>query len=198
MAWFWLIAGPNGSGKTTLVQRGVLQNALPSLPRVALNADAVTALLVQAGVARDTANLGAARLIDAMAAETVAQGLAVLVETVLSSDKYLPLVETARVAGLRTGLLFVTVDAADRNLLRVHSRARTGGHDVPPDKVLARRARSHANFWRFADAMDLALLFDNSSPGHPVLVATRSAGSWNVYASDRLPDLAPELRRRAG
>jgi len=52
VAWFWLIAGPNGSGKTTLVQRGVLQSALPSLPLVALNADAVTALLVQAGVAR--------------------------------------------------------------------------------------------------------------------------------------------------
>ena len=51
---------------------------------------------------------------------------------------------------------------------------------------------------RFAGQSDLVLVFDNSQIAQPVLVATCTGGRWALLAPERLPDLEPELRRRAG
>ncbi|MBB5685837.1 hypothetical protein [Sphingobium boeckii] len=47
-------------------------------------------------------------------------------------------------------------------LERIAFRVAKGGHDVPTDKVIARRARSLAQLPWFLDHADLADIFDNS------------------------------------
>ncbi len=105
-----LVAGPNGSGKSTVVD-AYIQQRFPLWPK--LNADRVARALAeaeeeQASTAAPAQILEAARLID-----TTAQCLALLhepfvLETVLSSDKYRPLVSAARRAGLIFRLVYVT------------------------------------------------------------------------------------------
>src|SRR4029077_923134 len=69
----------------------------------------------------------------------IARGGSVGVETVLSSDKYRPLVETVlRRAGL-VGLVYVALRSPAISRERVAARVRKGGHGVPEDKLPLRR-----------------------------------------------------------
>jgi len=181
------VAGPNGSGKTTFLKRGSLHAIISGLPPQSLSSDVVTATLVQAGVETTTANLGAANLIDDMLKKTVDQGRSVIVETVLSSDKYLKLVQNAKQAGTRIGLIFVTLQDDVDHSQRVKQRVEQGGHDVPVDKIAARRTKSHANLFVFSEYTEVTIVFDNSNLGDPVLVAERKNSTWILHDINSAP-----------
>ena len=123
----------------------------------------------------------------------ITAGASFMVETVLSSDKFKAKVTRAISAGFRFGLVFVTVDAVDMNIARVSDRVAKGGHDVPADRVAARRLRSHAAFGWFAHAAHMGFLFDNTV--RPVLVAEKpdGAAAWTVHDASRHPDLTGQL-----
>jgi len=123
-----------------------------------------------------------------------------LVETVLSSDKFRPRVTEAVAAGFRLGLVFVTLRAASLHVARVADRVIEGGHDVPTDRVLARRTRSHAAFGWFAARAHRGLLIDNTggpdlTADGPTLVAEKPDGKqgWLVHRPDLHPDLTAAL-----
>lgn len=123
-----------------------------------------------------------------------------LVETVLSSDKFRPRVTEAIAAGFRFGLVFVTLRAAALHVARVADRVIEGGHDVPTDRVLARRIRAHAAFGWFAARAHRGLLIDNTGgPGlasdGPILVAEKPDGQqeWLVHRPDLQSDLTATL-----
>ncbi len=123
-----------------------------------------------------------------------------LVETVLSSDKFRPRVTEALAGGFRLGLVFVTLRAAALHVARVADRVVEGGHDVPADRVLARRVRSHAAFGWFASRAHRGLLIDNTggpdlAADGPILVAEKPHGpqGWQVYRPDLCPDLTASL-----
>ena len=123
-----------------------------------------------------------------------------LVETVLSSDKFRARVSAARVAGFRFGLIFITLRAPALHVARVADRVVEGGHDVPTDRVLARRTRSHAAFGWFAAHARRGLLIDNTGgpvlpTDGPVLVAekTEDQSRWHVHHPDLHPDLTASL-----
>jgi predicted ABC-type ATPase len=123
-----------------------------------------------------------------------------LVETVLSSDKFRPRVTAAMAEGFRFGLVFVTLRAAALHVARVADRVVEGGHDVPTDRVLARRVRSHAAFEWFAAQAHRGLLIDNTggpdrARDGPILVAEKPDGQpgWQVHRPDLHPDLTAAL-----
>lgn len=123
-----------------------------------------------------------------------------LVETVLSSDKFRARVTEALARGFRIGLVFVTLRAAALHVARIADRVIDGGHDVPEDRVLARRVRSHAAFGWFAARAHRGLLIDNTggpdlAADGPILVAEKSDGqqAWQVYRPDLYPDLTAAL-----
>ena len=87
MPAFVIVAGPNGSGKTTLVRSGVLASVL-GVPDVSLNADDVARELAGGGQPTEQQSLRAARITDNRLDVEIAAGRSVIVETVLSSDKY--------------------------------------------------------------------------------------------------------------
>ena len=102
MPWFWIVAGPNGAGKTTLVEKGLVQ-AITGPDLTALNADVRTRALLAADSLMPDANLRAAIEIDGRVGECIEQRVDVMVETVLSSDKYLDDVDRALALGTRSG-----------------------------------------------------------------------------------------------
>jgi len=190
-----IVAGPNGSGKTTLVRQGVLA-AFLHVPPVSINPDDVAHELAGHNAPSPQQTLQAAQLCDERLDAEIAAGRSVTVETVLSSDKLKRRVEAARAARFDIALVYVTVRDGALNVARVEQRHAQGGHDVPPERVLSRRARSHVLFEWFAQRADLMLVFDNTST--PVYAAGKAQGVWDLPDIDRLPDdLAASIRELA-
>ena len=68
----------------------------------------------------------------------------------------------AKAAGFRTYLYYVATDSAAINADRVAERYALGGHDVLPDKIVARYVRSLANLPDAMPHLSRAFFFDNS------------------------------------
>jgi len=178
------------------VRQGVLSRVL-KLPTTSLNADDLALELAGGQLPTPAQSLHAAQLCDDRLDAEIAAGRSVMVETVLSSDKLMRRVEAAQSAGYRFSLVYVTLHDGALNVARVAQRHAGGGHAVPPERVLDRRARSHAHFGWFAQRGDLVLVFDNTSA--PVYAAGKADSAWDLAAVDRLPpDLAMTIRRLAG
>ncbi len=103
------------------------------------------------------------------------------VETVLSSPKYRRLVEKAHKHGFEVRLIYIYVDSVKRQLERIQYRVAKGGHDVPADKVAARRDRSFEQLEWFFEQADLAWVFDNSL-SEPRLVARKEPGQITIQS----------------
>jgi predicted ABC-type ATPase len=191
-----IVAGPNGSGKTTLVRTGVLASLL-KVPALSINADDLARNMASGGQPSDEQALLAAQISDARLDAEIAARRSVVVETVLSSDKFKGRVAAARAAGFDIVLVYVSVKLPELNIARVANRLLQGGHAVPLDRILARRARSHAMFAWFAREADQVFVFDNSTTV-PAIAAFKGRGAWTLCSLDLLPpELADILREIA-
>lgn len=155
-----------------------------------LNPDRIASDWVRDGRYPDfaTANKAAADHVEAECDRLIAAGQSAMVETVLSSDKYVERLAVAKRAGMRIGLIYVVLQSPEIAIARVTARVAAGGHDVPTDKVAARWRRSLDNLPRFFREADVALVFDNSDPsGAPRLLVFKAGDkvdvsglSWNL------------------
>ena len=84
-------------------------------------------------------------------------------ETVMSAPDKVELLAQARRRGYRTYLYFVATDSPNINISRVAYRVKSGGHDVPPDKITTRYYRSLALLWEAVKHANRAYIFDNST-----------------------------------
>ena len=128
MPTLYVVAGPNGCGKSTLTRTTWFRGL------EVIDPDAI---------ARDTkaANPGqAAREALRRRPAAVAAGRTLVVETTLAGSGVLRLMETARRAGYRIVLHYVSVNSPDQALIRIRNRVVLGGYDVPESDVLRRRA----------------------------------------------------------
>ena len=186
-AEFVLVAGPNGSGKSTVADI-YIQARFPEWPK--LNADRVALSLAEEDAeARGSVKLAlqAARLVDTEASCLVELREPFVLETVLSSDKYCPLVPAARRAGLIFRLVYITTADPEVNVDRVRVRVLRGGHDVPVDKIHERWHRSMDTYlpW-FAARADRLVVIDNSGEA-PKAVALRHLGGVLELHDDTHP-----------
>jgi predicted ABC-type ATPase len=188
LPWFWIVAGPNGAGKTTLVEKGIIQ-AIVGHDLVTLNADVRTRELLAADPLMPDANLHAAIETDARVAACIEQHVDVLVETVLSSDKYLDDIERARTLGYQVGMIYVGLGSSRDAVRRVALRHARGGHDVPPDKVVSRWSRSIAMLGRMANKLDRLFVFDNTRQEGPRLIALGIGRQLTLLEAGRIPEI---------
>jgi len=193
MPRFWIVAGPNGSGKSTLVDSGAVDSLLGA-GLALLNADVRTRELLDADPTIPNANLRAAIEIDAQVAAHIEAGTDFLVETVLSSDKYIDDIERALRLGFQVGLIYVCLRTPADSIRRVALRREEGGHDVPPERIVAQWARSIAMLGRIAPRMHRLYVFDNSDPSGPVLIASGTGGRVMFHAPGRIPEIDAVLR----
>ena len=154
-----------------------------------LNADVRTRELLAADPLLTDANLRAAIEIDAQLAARIEQRVDVLVETVLSSDKYLDDVERALALGYQVGMIYIGLASPADSLRRVALRHERGGHDVPRDRVVSRWSRSIAILGRMVDKVDRLFVFDNTRPEGPRLIALKVAGHVTLLEAGRIPEI---------
>ncbi len=177
----WVIAGPNGAGKTTFCGAGEFRAKLDQVRF--FNPDEVTLVRLRAlgCAAFADAPLDTLRATTIQAADEVFEsltravesGAAVGIETVLSTDKYKPLVERVRELGGRVYLVYVSLASPALSLERVRRRVSLGGHNVPAEKLNERWHKSLGNLPWFASAADVFWVFDNSDSSRtaPMLLA---------------------------
>lgn len=171
----WIVAGPNGSGKSSLYNRTDIEGWGGSV--WIINPDLLTAKIVdhEEAPAQD-ANLAAVQRIEAWLEASINTYQTIGVETVLSSPKYLRIVDLAHAKGFVVRMLYVVLDSVDLQYRRVEIRVKTGGHDVPRDKIAARRRRSFEQLAAFYDRLDDLFIFNNSA-AEPGFVASKAGGT---------------------
>lgn len=84
------------------------------------------------------------------------------IETVFSDARKLDFLAKAKQGGYRVYLYFVATDNPEINVGRVKSRADTGGHDVPEEKIRSRYQKTLALLPKIVELSDRAYLFDNT------------------------------------
>ncbi len=171
--WLWLLAGPDGSGKSTLAS----SDAFTRLTRTPESPGAPTYLCpdqVAAALRSERAELTstqawrmAAERTDAEVTRLVREGRPMVVETILSTTKYEPVVEEARSRGFLVGLAYIFLQRPSMHMERVAQRVGLGGHDVGGEKVIERWVRSLGTLPWFAERADYFTLWDNSVFGGP-------------------------------
>jgi predicted ABC-type ATPase len=170
---FWIVAGPNGSGKSTAYGHGSVAGLDGSV--WIINPDLLTARLAEAeGLEMMAANLAAVQRIEAWLDASIEVHQTIGVETVLSSSKYRRLVEKALAHDFEICFVYVYLHTIEMQIERIRARVAKGGHDVPTDKIIARRARSFEQMPWFFWAADMAWVFDNSGEV-PKLMAQQMA-----------------------
>jgi predicted ABC-type ATPase len=119
----------------------------------------------------------------------------VLVETVLSSDKYLDDIARARTLGFQVGMIYVGLASSRDAVRRVALRHARGGHDVPPDKVVSRWSRSIAMLGRMVGKLDRMFVFDNTQAEGPRLIALGIGRQMTLLEPGRIPEIDAVLSR---
>ena len=181
----WIVAGPNGCGKSTIYARSDVAEFDGSVWIV--NPDLLTKRLqVDGKLDLGTANLEAVKRIEAWLDASIDVHQTIGVETVLSTSKYRRLVTKARERHFDVRFIYIYVDSLELQLERIRLRVAKGGHDVPAEKVAARRDRSFAElpwfFWR----SNQAWIFDNSG-AEPKIVARKETERHATISGSLIP-----------
>jgi hypothetical protein len=108
--------------------------------------------------------------------------------------------QKCRAAGFEIIVLFVTTISAAINVARIAGRVRSGGHNVPEDRIVSRYERSMTLLPRIVEESDRAFVYENSGE-EPVIFAFLNnsflpmAQPLPIYLQERLLTLLS--RRRA-
>jgi predicted ABC-type ATPase len=178
--WFILVGGINGAGKSTFAQSQpvleVLRGEVGSEIEI-INPDLVTRQLAKEmpEAPERVLNLAAAEFCEARVRSALEERkTSISIETVLSTDKYKPIIRLARRRGYAVLFVYVLLPSVSVAIARVAHRVKKGGHNVPARKVRSRWKRSLANVAWFWGCADRAFVFDNGSKT-PILVAQRDS-----------------------
>lgn len=183
----WVVAGPNGAGKSTLVNTLLRRYLAHKIPFV--NPDDIAAELDLKN--RDTPAVQRRAGVQAIKDRNdhLANGRSFGIETTLSGNSTLNLMEKARAAGYRVKLVYVGIDDPDLSVGRVAARVGTGGHNVPADDALRRYPASLANLPKALLLADKSWVFDNTQESGRRLVLSRQ-GEKVRKVSRTLPEWA--------
>lgn len=154
-----VFAEPNGSGKSTLVLE-IADRGMDLGEQI--NPDIIAATLTGEYGARVRE---AQSIADARRDACLAEKRSFSFETVMSHPSKLEIMRAARDAGFSVTLYFVGVEDPSINIDRVALRVAQGGHDVPPDRVVARYGRTMKLLASAIGIAHRAVIFDNSSIG---------------------------------
>jgi predicted ABC-type ATPase len=190
-----IIAGPNGCGKSTIASSPSAKKLLGNAKII--NPDTFTAdVLARGWQDRDAANLHAVVLAELAAWRAVAENQSVAIETVLSTDKYLPLVAAAVQRGFLIALIYIALPNVDFAIARVKTRVQIGGHDVPESKIRERWPRSIARFVEFMSHCSEVVLFSNAGMEPKVVGLREAGGQFELKDLAELPEITTMLRAR--
>jgi len=155
----YVIAGPNGAGKTTF--------AMWYLPRVTDCVEFVNADSIARGLSplnEQMAQIKAGRLFLNRIREMESCRKSFAFETTLSGRWYGLFLKDLIKSGYRIELNYLWIPSAEFSARRVAARVEDGGHDIPPDAIARRYAKSMHNLSSlYLPLVDYAAVWDNSN-----------------------------------
>lgn len=190
MPRIFLIGGPNGAGKTT--------SAMSLLPagfdcEEYVNADAIAAGL--SPFRPQSVTYEAARLMLERVRSLAEHLRDFAFETTMASRSFVPFLRQCRSRGYFVHLLFLWLNSPDLAVMRVTSRVKSGGHDVPEDTVRRRYVSGVGNFLNlYIPLADGWTCYDNSA-GTPLLVARGGKGEPIQVSNPSVWDAVREVAR---
>lgn len=192
-----ILGGVNGSGKSTLAVRPETTALFGGLSTI--NPDEYTKVeRARHRISLLAANLIAVNRTELDAWRAVAEHRSVALETVLSSEKYLALVDAALARKFEFHLYYVGLPSLRFSIDRVRARKAAGGHGVPAGKLRERWPKSLDNFVRFLDRAHEVVLFSNAG-FEPRVVGSKRRGEGFVLADrDELPEITRRLESQVG
>ena len=163
-----VLGGPNGAGKSTAAPR-LLRGSLRVEEFV--NADTLAQGL-SAFRPQDVA-LEAGRITLARLDSLESQRKSFAFESTLASHAVVRRLRRLKKRGYSVHVVYLWLPTVDLALARVAERVRTGGHDVPADRVRRRFDRGRRNFFTlYRPLADTWRLYDASAITGPRLAAT--------------------------
>ena len=144
----FVFAGPNGSGKSTLT-------GMTDVLGDYINADDIQRVLF-------CDNLTAAQQAEKQRKACIAAKKDFTFETVLSTDRNLDLLKSAKESGYFIRCCYVITSNPAINISRVTSRVEDGGHGVPEDKIISRYYKSRSLLPEFVKVCDIINIYDNT------------------------------------
>ncbi|MBQ7405032.1 MAG: zeta toxin family protein [Candidatus Methanomethylophilaceae archaeon] len=167
MPRLYVIVGPNGSGKSSIITNLNLDSVCKSI----INPDNFARRLSDIDDEVERYIL-AMRECEVLRERLLTSGVDFGFETVGSRDDKLEFMSEAREKGYSIILIFVTTSDPDINVSRVAERVRTGGHDVPEEKIRSRYERTMSRLKSYLALSDEAIVIDNSGD-QPVTIVTK-------------------------
>jgi predicted ABC-type ATPase len=151
-----VIAGPNGAGKSTLTEHYIFKNIYIINPDVIAKEQSLS--VIEAG-----------KIAIEQRKEMFKNRQSFAIETTLTGNGEIRLMEEAKKQGYKINLAYVGIDDASLSNKRVLGRVLKGGHDVPKDDILRRYDRSINNLPKAFELADRAYVFDNSTQKRSLL-----------------------------
>lgn len=172
-----VFAGPNGSGKSTITSKITIIGQYT-------NADLIEREL-------HMTSEEAAKNVEVTREMLLANGADFTMETVLSTERYLNLMDRARDAGYYVSCIYVLTCDPEINVSRVIQRAKKGYQAfIDPDKVRIRYKRGLKLIPRLLDVCNELYVFDNSperGKETPTIIAKMVHGDLKVFPNDIWP-----------
>jgi len=144
-----VFAGPNGSGKSTFTE--LLRPADIDY----INADEIKKYL-------KCSDMEAAKLAENQREEHISEMRQFCFETVMSTDRNLKLLQKAKEKGYFIRCYYILTVDPMINVQRVKSRVKSGGHDVPEEKIISRYDRALDLVKEVVAISDICHIYDNS------------------------------------
>lgn len=144
-----VFAGPNGSGKSTFTE------LLRPVDIDYINADEIKKYL-------KCSDMDAAKLAENQREEHISEMQQFCFETVMSTDRNLKLLQRAKDKGYFIRCYYILTIDPMINVQRVKSRVKSGGHDVPEEKIISRYDRALDLVKEVVAVSDICHIYDNS------------------------------------
>lgn len=110
-------------------------------------------------------------------------------ETVFSHESNLDIMKRAKNAGYKVYLYFVSTESPEINKYRVALRVKSGGHNVPPEKIEGRYYRSLELLYDAGELAYQAFFFDNSKENEPFELVAHFKMQGNKKKWDKVSKL---------
>jgi predicted ABC-type ATPase len=150
-----VVGGPNGSGKTTLttylIQKGRIKSPVINPDEIAFNE-----------LGGYDFQFKAARIALDRRKEAINSNSDIAFETTFSGNTEINDILSAKAAGYKLILYYVTLRSVLDNIIRVEQRITNAGHDVETEDISRRYSKSKLNLEKYIGLFDKAYLFDNS------------------------------------